>query len=95
MQHRQQNSEPTLEVAAATPGAMAPDASQGPVAERWLPALADNAALLPSLIRKPRLVGLWLASARRAQIALGLALLVLVFIAPPTLTAVSLSLIHI
>lgn len=88
MQQRQQNSEPPPGVAAAPPAR----ASQAP----WLSALiagarhiADNTALLPSLIRKPRLVRLWLTSARRAQFSLGLALLVLVFMAPPMLGAIS------
>ncbi len=46
-------------------------------------------AVLPFLLRKPALVQLWLATARRAQIALGVMLFLLVFVAPPTLNSVS------
>ena len=51
--------------------------------------LAHDVTVLSVMYRKPRLMALWLATARRAQVALGTALLALTLVVPPTLTWIS------
>jgi len=46
-------------------------------------------ALLPLLLMKPRLLHLWLSTARKAQVSFGLMLFLLIFVAPPVLSALS------
>ena len=96
MDQRQQNNETAPDAGGAGTGTLGFEIRHRTVNRRQPNTVADsahrlfnNAALLPSMIRKPRLIGLWLATARRAQIALGLALLVLVFAPPPALSVVS------
>jgi tRNA A-37 threonylcarbamoyl transferase component Bud32 len=47
--------------------------------------LCDNARLLPGVVRSPTLLWLWLRSARKAQIAAAIALVLLLALAPPAL----------
>ena len=46
-------------------------------------------ALLPLFLMKPRLLHLWLSTARKAQVWFGLMLFLLIFVAPPVLSALS------
>ena len=48
-----------------------------------------NLTLLTQVLRKPRLVRLWLTTARRAQVALVISALALTFLGPPTADRVS------
>ena len=50
---------------------------------------AGNVAVLSLMTKKPRLVALWLATARRAQLALGAGLVALILVAPPSATWLS------
>jgi len=56
---------------------------------RTLRRQAGNLAVLSLMIRKPRLVTLWLATARRAQLTLAIGLLALIALAPPAATWLS------
>ena len=49
----------------------------------------QRSALLPLLLVKPRLLHLWLSTARKAQVWFGVVLFLLVFVAPPVLSALS------
>ncbi len=49
----------------------------------------QRSAQLPLLLMKPRLLHLWLITARKAQVWLGVMLFLLVFVAPPSIGALS------
>jgi len=49
----------------------------------------QRSAQLPLLLRKPRLLQLWFSTAREAQVWLGIMLFLLVFVVPPSLSALS------
>lgn len=52
-------------------------------------AFGYRTAQLKILLPKPRLLGVWLSTARRAQVWLGLMLFLLVFVAPPIMSSLS------
>lgn len=54
-----------------------------------LVAFGCRTAQLKIILPKPKLLGVWLSTARRAQIGLGLMLLLLVFVAPPIVSSLT------